>query len=184
MEDTNTKIIIEKKRTFMGHLQKVETWLLYVLENPDATEKNKDTDEIECSCSYVSDNIEEVIEYGMNFEKQIMIVVPMLNALIGVYTVDKSGIITSKKYFQSIINVFTNTLLQIREDLLEDDTGSTTDMCDPYSRKIAKDVPLEEWATNILDSLLTNFTKDDLLKNCLELFFSNQTTSSAGNVIY
>ncbi|CAF0881797.1 unnamed protein product [Adineta steineri] len=89
MEDTNIKTAENKQWTFMNHLQKVEIWLLAVLKNPEATEKN-----------------------------------------------------------------------------------------------VPEDALLQERATNILDSLLTNFAKNDLLKKCLELFFPNGATSSAGNAIY
>ncbi|CAF4177107.1 unnamed protein product, partial [Adineta steineri] len=84
----------------------------------------------------------------------------MVNALLRVYAIDKSGIITSQTYFQSIITVFTKTFFQICEG-------------------IPADALLQERATSILDSLLTNFAKDDLLKKCLELFFPNEAISSA-----
>ncbi|CAF0727885.1 unnamed protein product [Adineta steineri] len=87
----------------------------------------------------------------------------MVNALLRVYAIDKTRIITSQKYFQSIVTVFTKTLLQICKDVPED-------------------ALLQERATNILDSLLTNFAEDDLLKKCLELFFPKKTTPSTGNV--
>jgi hypothetical protein len=170
MEDTNAITAGNKKRTFMGHLQKVEIWLLDILTNHEAREKNTDSREIQDSCIYVLKNLKEVLLDGMTFEKQIMIAVPMVNALIRVYAIDKSGIITSQEYFQSIVTVFTETLLQICED--------------PRSIKFATDALLQECSTNILDSLLTNFAKDDLLKKCLELFFSNKSTPSTGNFIY
>ena len=183
MEDMNAEPAEKKKRTFMGHLQKVEIWLLDVLKNPEINEKIMYSREIQESCNVLKD-LKEVLLDGMTFEKQIMIVVPMVNALVHVYTVDKSGIITSQEYFQSIVTVFTKMLLQIRNDILGYDTGSTTDTFDSRSMKFATDALLQECATNILDSLLTNFAKGDLLKKCFELFFPNEAKPSTGNVIY
>ena len=192
MNDRNRKEAWNQKRTYLKHLGNVETWLITVSKNPaNIMEFVKDTEKISESCSHLVENFYTEVETGMGPDKQVMIVVGILNALIRVYAVDKSSIITSQEYFQAMNDIFVKFLEQFYEyddnensaDNSDDDEEKNADNSDSSPTKHSQSA-LKPHIANIFDSLLTNFAQNGRLKKCLELYFTNNETSKIGTIIY
>ena len=181
MADKNTRLAWNTIQAYMEHLGKVETWLITFIEDPNgATKTVENADEI-ISCAYVVKNLETVVRHGMGLEKQIMIVVGMLNIFIRVLATDTSGIITSQEYFQSMSGRFLEFLLKLEDSILHDDKieENSTDNFNLSSPKLEKS-DQTRFTTTVFDSLLTNFAQNDHMKKCLELYFPNKVTPTTG----
>jgi hypothetical protein len=191
MNDRNRKEAWNQTRTYLKHLGNVETWLITVSKNPDdIVEFTKDTEKISKSCSHVVENFYTEIETGMGPDKQVMIVVGMLNAIIRVYAIDTSSIIISQEYFQAMNDVFFKFLEQFYQ---YDDKENSADNSDDEEKDAENSDSsptkhsqrdLKRHITNIFDSLLTNFAQNGLLKKCLALYFPTNETSNIGTIIY
>ena len=185
MQDISENMAGDQKRTYMGHLAKIEEWLLKASQGLDnSSEMSKTVGEIEESFSYAVKNFDQVIESNIALDKRITVVVSTLNTLLRVYTIDKSTVIISQESLQSIIDVFTNSLVNICSEILPNDKDDAKDLSDSLSTKSADEIRYNKYAANIFDLLLTNFAQDALLKRCLDLFFSNETPSQKGKIIY
>jgi hypothetical protein len=156
-------------------LGKIEKWLFTISENlDDISEIAENTDSVSESCSYVVDNPNRTIIKSISFEKRTMIVVATLNTLIRVYAIGKYNIIMLEKYLQSVIDAFTDELLDICDEILRHDKTNTTDISDLLSTESSNGVRYSQCAANIFDSVLTNFAKDNLLQKCLDSLFPSK----------
>lgn len=156
---------VKEKRTYFDCIRNIENWLKLLITTTQNSNNvlTFDDHHIEETCSCMVDNLNRRFT-GMTPERRATVMITTLNILIRIYVFDKFNTITSHAQFQRVIETF---IEQIEEETSSYESSS-----------------YYEYAAGMLDLLLMNLVKDDLIGKCLEQFFPNKLVSTTGNILY
>jgi hypothetical protein len=155
MEEHDSTTPETTKPNYISLLQEIDKLL-----NLSTNLNNSDNSEIETIFDNVTENIDRISEQ-MTFQKSTMFVITILNTIVRISAMDGSDFLISRKPFQSIFEKLNQFILPI----------PFTDNCTPMH------------ASDILDSMLLNFFKDNLVEICFKRLLSNETALTKGNVL-
>ncbi len=155
MEERDSTKPETTKPNYISLLQEIDKLL-----NLSTKLNNLDISEIETIFNNVTENIDR-ISNQMTFQKSTMFVITIWNTILRISAIDGSDFLISRKPFQSIFDKLNQIILPI-----------------PFEKDCT---PMH--ASDILDSMLLNFVKDDLVEICFKRLLSNERALTEGNIL-
>jgi hypothetical protein len=143
----------------------MENWLKLlntVVQNSNNATKMFDDSDIQETCSNMADNLKEGFT-DMTPEKRATVMITTLNILIRIYAFDKFNTITSHAKFRDLIQ---NCIEQIDKEIESNQPSS-------YS----------EYATGMVNLLLMNFARKNLIGKYLEQLLPKKSAPITGNIL-